>query len=176
MGWTCANKPTWETTKEYLIRQINCDNDTGRWTVLDCAQKLRTIYMAVEFVRKNDGTRRVFAMVILTEVHRDRDYGFCWKEISEDMGPFACDCPVRILNLLTEPTNEAAAKWRHKCREAATATKVGAMFRSEDGIRFSDGKVRHNFTFEGRGILRAEDGARVRMPRVVLTNLERVTA
>jgi hypothetical protein len=38
------------------------------------------------------------------------------KPISENMGPADDRCPPRILDLLTETSNETARDWRRRCR------------------------------------------------------------
>ncbi len=78
--------------------------------VIDTHRRGRVIYAAV---RASNG-RDVFALVLLTE----RDDGVLFtKPVSEDMGPAEDHCPARILDQLTEPSNEHAREWRARCAE-----------------------------------------------------------
>jgi hypothetical protein len=45
-----------------------------------------------------------------------RDGVLYTKPISEDMGPAEDRCPERILDQLTEPSNQHAREWRQRCR------------------------------------------------------------
>lgn len=74
-----------------------------------CALSGKVIYAAV----RASGSNRIFGLVLLTE----RRNGLLFtKPISEDMGPAEDDCPARILDLLTAPSNENARNWRYRCR------------------------------------------------------------
>lgn len=77
--------------------------------VLATALQGTTVYAAV----RSPDLASVFGLVLLTE---RRDGILYTKPISEDMGPAENDCPTRILDLLTEPSNEHARKWRRRCR------------------------------------------------------------
>jgi hypothetical protein len=83
-------------------------------------------------VRNSKGT--VFGVVVLVR-NSQRD-GFGIKIVDESMGPVDTKCPLKILNLLTEPQNEWASRWRDRCR-AFHATKRGKpTLKNGDVIQF----------------------------------------
>lgn len=158
MGWTFTNRPAWQSVKEFLAGRVNCENERRRWILLDCAiVQLRTAYMAVEIVDKTDrgeldhSTRKVVAFVYLLD-YQPKDYhNTGYKDMDESMGPCQCDCPERILKLLTETKNEYAMSWREMCRRnieerrRRIRPKTGDVVRSGQPIKYSDGVVRQRF-------------------------------
>lgn len=55
----------------------------------------------------------VWGLVLAIKHERTRLYV---KRIGEDMGPYDDRCPLRILDLLSEPlSNEFAREWRARC-------------------------------------------------------------
>lgn len=46
------------------------------------------------------------------------------KRISEDMGPYDDRCPLRILDLLSETSNEMAHDWRARCRSRGEPIEI----------------------------------------------------
>jgi len=89
--------------------------------------------------------RTVFALVCLLAYKRDH-FNFGYKDMDECMGPFECDCPARILDLLTDTDYEYAKKWREKCREnLARGRRIqqlqpGAVIELATELRFTDGR------------------------------------
>lgn len=74
-----------------------------------------TYYAAIETVK--NGIRRVYGIVILTQIDNNDYFNFAYKPISEDMGPVEDRCPRAILDLLTETEYKYAQEWRKRCRE-----------------------------------------------------------
>ncbi len=82
-----------------------------------------TWYAAVKHTLTN-GTFRTFALVCLTSKGSRRPHdGFGYKDMTENMGPCECSCPMRILDLLTPTDAEYANDWRQRCRDRAKATR-----------------------------------------------------
>jgi hypothetical protein len=77
--------------------------------VLDSVLDGDVVYAAVQ-AGDNRGVR---ALVL---VLRQEGRRLHVKPISEDMGPADDRCPPRILDLLTETSNEVACDWRKRCR------------------------------------------------------------
>ena len=75
-----------------------------------------TYYAAVK-TPKSDEAYEIWAAIFLTSFDRSLTDNFAYKDMDETMGPSTpyCKCPVSILKLLTETTNEAAVEWRKKC-------------------------------------------------------------
>lgn len=133
MGWTFYEKP--RDVKADLDRGLTWTNETGARRVLDSAIVNRAeYYAAVEWI-KPDGSREVWAAVFLLKFHPKAKDGctFGYKDMSEEMGPYAWRCPVRILDLLTETQNEYANGWRTKCREYHARRK--ALPKLAEGMR-----------------------------------------
>jgi hypothetical protein len=105
MGWTAGHLDGPFSARAAIEFDLG-DEFAAR--VLDTYRRGRVIYAAV---RTRDG-RDVFALVLLTERH---DGVLFPKPVSEDMGPAEDECPKRILDQLTEPSNEYARLWRARC-------------------------------------------------------------
>ena len=122
MGWTTTYKPKDEPVLDFFIRQgvlTWSDDNPDTYSVLDSALvNMRTFYAAVEQVNKETGKRIVWAAVILVSFKRDphcHKFNFGWKDMDESCGPYATNCPERILKLLTPTDNKYALGWRAAC-------------------------------------------------------------
>lgn len=118
MGTTCTNKPAGMSMKEFFIDHgvLNWgDHLPNTYRVLETSYKMPVFYAAVETVNKETGNRRVWAAVIKV-THTRGDYGFCYKDMDESMGPCEANCPAKILDLLTPTDSERANEWRARCR------------------------------------------------------------
>lgn len=125
MGWTSYRVNRNFSKKEALDTEFTYCNTNVKQTVLKSVVKrgnggYSVWYGAVERLVQGtlveNGKRYVYALVCLCKVERGE---FFYKDMSEDMEPFYYDCPTAILNLLTEPINDHARKWRETCREVA---------------------------------------------------------
>jgi hypothetical protein len=150
MGWTggelqgpftCRAAIEFDLGAEFAARVI----DTVRYGTV--------IYAAV---RSRD-EREVFALVLLAE---RRDGILYTKPISEDMGPAEDRCPARILDLLTEPSNDWARKWRERCRArlAKPRPHKGQTVAFAKPLTFTNGATHSSFTYQGGSRFRAENG------------------
>ena len=116
MGWTYICRPLRhdETPDSYLREKSGAlnwskhDDATGdRHEVIASAMVGSVWYGALKITyASTPGTSRVVALVFLTSQRKGE--GFGWKDMSEDMGPNECDCPKRILDLLTPTESEYA--------------------------------------------------------------------
>ena len=70
---------------------------------------------------KNKETNKVFALIALTSVSDGELY---YKDMEENMHPYAYDCPQTILDLLTETDNELANEWRQLNRKRIEEKKA----------------------------------------------------
>jgi hypothetical protein len=121
--------------------------------VIDTARYGRVIYAAV---RSHD-ERDVFALVLLAERHDGLLYT---KPISEDMGPVEDHCPARILDRLTEPTNEHAQEWRKRCRARLERPRPrpGQIVVFGKRLQFTNGDEHRTLTFQGGSRFRSAAG------------------
>lgn len=133
MGWTGTH--TTLTTSEFLRQRWERD---GNYKVVAHSGK----YWVMEKTCGDKQGQR-FAVVVLSRKTRDGD--ITWKEITEDMGPYDCDCPNRLLDLLSPTDNEYAQEWRAKCRERNSHKTTGKLVPGDRVVfsgnlpRFSNG-------------------------------------
>jgi hypothetical protein len=122
MGWLYQNDPV-ENPIAYLTGKYNYDGERHTLQVLAAARVANTVYMAIRFTDKASAASYVFAAVIL--ISNTKRHGFGYKDMDEGMGPCECDCPDRIMRLLTPitdlPNPRYAADWR--ARVAARETE-----------------------------------------------------
>lgn len=152
MGWLYLSSMGSHTTpKTYLDSVYTWSNDEADVRVLKSSVRGRVYYAAVERVRRADGVRIVFAGVCLFRHNpKTRDgHVFGYKDMDETVGPHERNCPVGILDLLTETEYPYALKWREDCRANAAKSSVlrakpkpveGQVVVLEEPMLFSDGK------------------------------------
>lgn len=173
MGWLTYHRPTGESDREHLQREVCGD----RHTILDGVTKGFTFYGAV----RDDETDEVWALIVLQQrTHGYQNYGR--KVMDETVGPYHYDCPDRILDLLTPTENEHALAWRAACRtrNAARAArpkvKAGDIVRFADRFSFGDGHEGDTFVFVSGSTFRATGSTnRYRIPRWRDRAFEKVT-
>lgn len=105
MGWTSGDF-TGHLTPKAAIAFAMGEEFAAR--VLDAVLDDDVVYAAVQ-----TGDRDVRGLVLTVKQQGPRLHV---KPISEDMGPADDRCPSRILDLLTETSNEVACDWRKRCR------------------------------------------------------------
>ncbi|MHB1205730.1 MAG: DUF6927 domain-containing protein [Rhodospirillaceae bacterium] len=152
MGWLFMTSLKGHSgPRQYLDAQFTyeCSERTSR-VLRSALVGLHVYYAAVEHIRAADGQREVWAVVCLVKYNpRDREgYIFGYKDMEESMGPFQCDCPAAILDLLTPTDRQHALDWRARCRTVldtrrATCAKPtprpGQIIVFDEPITFSDG-------------------------------------
>jgi hypothetical protein len=150
MGWTggelqgpftCRAAIEFDLGAEFAARVI----DTVRYGTV--------IYAAV---RSRD-EKEVFGLVLLAE---RRDSILYTKPISEDMGPAEDRCPARILDLLTEPSNDWAREWRERCRArlGKPRPRKGQTVAFAKPLTFTNGETHSSFTYHGGSRFRTDNG------------------
>jgi hypothetical protein len=124
MGWLYQYDPV-ENPVAYLTEKYNCDNERRTLRVLAAARVGSTVYMAIKSTDKASAASYVFAAVIL--ISNTQKHGFGYKDMDESMGPCQCDCPDRIMRLLTPisdlPNPGYAADWRARVESRKNATR-----------------------------------------------------
>ena len=134
MGWSFMHRYSGYTNEEFFKQEFGRD-------VLAVAGTLHEVYLACKL---KDG--RVIGVVCLTKwAPKDRDgFNYGYKDMTEDMGPCACNCPAKILDLLTDPPcNEWAAEWRAKCRANLAKKAVMSKIKVAAGVEFTFDKRRY---------------------------------
>lgn len=143
MGWMYVHKPKEITVENYFANEWNVvannDNQTSQ-RLLNCAVvQLRTAYIAMEKIRLATGDREVFAVICLLAYNRHDYHNFGYKDMDETMGPYACEAPQRILDLLTPTSHDNALAWRAACNDNLALKKrivKGAILSHPSGARF----------------------------------------
>lgn len=182
MGWTTTSDYEHQRSHrlvkgiaDYIGRNVlTWQNERSTNRVLHIVKVGSTCYAACE--QTCGGKTEVWAAIVLTSyMPGDKDgHTLGWKEMSEESGPYQCDAPLKLLDMLSETTNANALEWRAACREnharrasgrkAQTAMlRAGAWVRSQHPIKFSNGKSADLFEVlkgrNGRGwLFRTMDG------------------
>lgn len=163
MGAVQYHRPKGQTDREHLQAELCGD----ALTILDSTTKGLTFYAAV----RDNASGEVWGLVVLQQRLRGY-YNYGRKAMGEDEGPYAYDCPDRILDLLSPTTNEYALAWRAQCRarNAARVTrpkvKAGDTIRLAASLSFGDGYEGDTFTFVSGSVFTVPGQAnRYRIPR-----------
>lgn len=111
MGWSFQAK---DERKKFSYKSYIPTLFDSKYTVIDSRKVGSVVYAAV----KRD--EKVFAVVILLKVTK---YEVGYKAMTEDMGPYYYDCPIAILNLLSESDCDSVNEWRNACKANVVRTK-----------------------------------------------------
>ncbi|MBS1862264.1 MAG: hypothetical protein JSS68_11200 [Actinobacteria bacterium] len=85
--------------------------------LLDLARDGEIVYAAL----RSEDLQEAWGLVLVIKREGKRLHV---KRISEDMGPYDDRCPKRILDLLSEPSNEWARDWRRRCLARAAESRA----------------------------------------------------
>lgn len=131
MGWTSCDAHYYKANGKVDVK-AECDHMFCKnYEVIKSCLKGSVYYGAL----KDSETNEIFAVIVKTSTSCADGFNFGYKEMDETCGPYECDCPDSILDLLTEPENEWAKEWREKCRMNNKAKKklsnlpVGSVIR-----------------------------------------------
>jgi hypothetical protein len=149
MGWTSF--PMHESVKDWFTREYTDDQRQ----VLDVALVKRSTLYAAVLIR---ATGQVVAFVFLIRWSRDV-YNFSYKDMTEFSGPCECECPKRIMKLLTPledtPENQYAINWRNSVKEYwvnKERLNSGDVFKTKDPVEFTSGARYQYFKKIGRAM------------------------
>jgi hypothetical protein len=164
MGWLFTHRDRGTSNRDWFLA-----NSLGpKFTIHADATVKGTWYAAVSHENKPD---QVFCLVYLTRWMPKDEYNFGYKDMDESVGPYANDCPARILDLLTPTDSEYANAFRKRCRAFAALPKVevGQTVRTKQMIRFGS-REENTFTKVSlprrKNIFRAGSGQLVRFPNL----------
>ncbi len=155
MGWTAGHLQGPFTARAAIEFDLGAEFAAR---VIDTARYGQVIYAAV---RSSDG-QEVFGLVLLAERRGGMLYT---KPISEDMGPAEDHCPARILDQLTEPSNQYARKWRQRCRArlARPRPRKGQKVVFAKLLEFANGDAHSTLSFQGGSQFCSADGTLYRV-------------
>jgi hypothetical protein len=156
MGWLYQYDPV-ENPVAHLTAKCNYDNEHRTLQVLAAARVANTVYMAIRSTDKASAASYVFAAVIL--ISNTKKHGFGYKDMDESMGPCQCDCPDRIMRLLTPISNLPnlghAADWRARVearnnakrqqRQRRQSLRVGSIVTLPTAASFRGGYTASRF-------------------------------
>jgi hypothetical protein len=156
MGWTGGALDGPFTSLAAIAFELG-DEFASR--VIDTARYGTVIYAAV---RSEDGAE-IFGLVLVAERNGGTLYT---KAISEDMGPAEDCCPERILDLLSEPSDEWAREWRQRCRARIERGRPsrGQTVVFKKPLEFTDGTEHRVLTFIAGSRFRSQGGALYHVP------------
>lgn len=111
MGWTSSD--SWNSKKD-VITELK--GNLSAYNILADKSTTQAWYAVVE--NKKTLEREILVVLINKE-------GGSWgyKDMSENSGPYVCDCPLAFLTLAGEPSTEYAQEWRKQV-EAFHAKKL----------------------------------------------------
>ena len=138
MGWTEFRDFPELSRAEIIRRELSqaptADNPRA-WGFEYITERGSTVY-AIGWSDAPDRPRLYFGLVCLTS--RRGGY-FAYKDMSEDVGPYQCDAPLKMLDMLDRlapnPTGYAA-KWRQACRDRHAAKKTRQLWRAGDRVEY----------------------------------------
>lgn len=115
MGWlfTAAFRTKSDQIQD-LKRQFGDSLVSSRWG--------KTGQAWYALLRTHDGGTAICQFLVA----KNRNFGWGYKDVGEEMGPCLADCPVSLIDMAGPPPNEHAEKWREACRafgEAAQRVK-----------------------------------------------------
>lgn len=127
MGWTEYHASYYKNgkvdRKAEMDALYNWEDEHRKVEVLKSSVVGSTYYAAVKSFNKTNGYERVAAAVCLTSTKNKDYFNFAYKDMDESCGPYQCDCPKGILDLLSPTDNEYANEWRKQCYENLAAKK-----------------------------------------------------
>ena len=162
MGWDVSNISSNIKTKDNAYVDLKRGLHP-KYEILAYGQGKRGAgYVPIYFAIKNKETGDVFAQITLTK----RKNGFIsQKDIGEEAGPFAYDCPKSVFKLLTPTKNEFAQNWRKEVEKFYAQGKlvVGDKIVFEKEIDFTDGTKNNEFYWLGGSKFVTESGGKYRI-------------
>lgn len=154
MGWTGQRFNKYYDCKYRIIEDaIGVNSDDYSHEVAARGRVGNTFYYAIKYKPEDGkdfiGTDRdgyyTFGLVVLTSV---RDGEFFYKMVSEDMGPYHCQAPKKVLKALSHTDSEYALRWREDCEEyhkelsrVNNLRKLGSKLLAVDDIEYSNSIV-----------------------------------
>lgn len=148
MGWTFTVKHFGETIDDFFDREVQWER--LHFVGKGCVKNFREYYRAMYDTKE----KRYCAFVALIDTKERSDgYNMGYKEMSESMGPYICNCPERIMNIIerSEPENDCAKNWREKCWAVINRQKqgnkldFGSVIKFAKPIMFGNGKKEDEF-------------------------------
>ena len=110
MGWDSCS--TWNTKQDVIKETLEGYEKSASHRILAYKSTSNALYIGIE-ATDDKGEKESFIAVYLIQ---RRGKELSRKGMSEHMGPFECDCPLELLELVPCPNNEYAREWREKVK------------------------------------------------------------
>ena len=164
MGWSfeiCER-----SRKDYLERITGPGHFGPGYTPLESRVVGNHVWQLVRIEAAN----RTF--ITLDLIAKERNGGWGYKGMSEDMGPYYYDCPLALLNKASEPINESAKEWRVKV--LAHHAKKSCKRKPVAGLVIQSGSHQYKLIEpcaprKGWRVIHTETGVTYRMPAAQLS-------
>lgn len=160
MGWSFG---MFNRCRKDFIDSITSQQHYSKgYTPLEHRVVGNNVYQLVRIEAKN----RVY--IALTLIAKERNGGWGYKGLNEDMFPYQVDCPLSLLNKADPTPNANAQAWRAKVREYHASKK--AKIKPSAGMVLHLGGTQyrldepHQNARKGWVVTRMTDGARFRAP------------
>ena len=119
MGWLFSRQH--KSKKDFIAhrtrtQRIQCG------TIYTCLAKSvrgKTLYTVWEVVYPGKPPHRFIGIDLLSKTSD----GWGYKDMCESDGPYKHDCPLKFFDMVPEPPNEYARKWRERVKEIAEGAK-----------------------------------------------------
>ncbi|QUH21746.1 DUF6927 domain-containing protein [Alkaliphilus sp. B6464] len=161
MGWTGVYERPENNLKgmeKFFKRQFEFEKDGRKLEIVDVGKYGKEVYLACHFTDLNKNINETYAMVVLTSFEGGM---FHYKEMSENAGPCAYNCPKKILDKLTSTTDKYAIGWRQKNYETHEKKKniarrkkdlkCGMILKFKEPIKFQGGDELDTLTLIDKG-------------------------
>lgn len=121
MGWTEYHASYYKNgkvdRKAEMDSKYNWEDESRKIEVLKSSMVGSTYYAAVKCFNKTNGYEHISAAVCLTSTKNKDYFNFAYKDMDETCGPYQCDCPKGILDMLSPTESKYALEWRQACRD-----------------------------------------------------------
>lgn len=164
MGWLFEHH---DRGREAFLKRLTDKTHFGEdYTPIKSRVVGNHVWQAVRY----DPVGEVF--IYLHLIAKQRNGGWGYKGMSEDMGPYFYDCPLSLLKLCTGPDTSGSKEWREKVRAYHAAKK--AMPKPETGLVVKSGSYTYQLLEKlaprrGWRVKEVDTGATYRMPAAQLS-------
>jgi len=120
MGWT----HTRGASRKDIIKKVTeqKENESGSWETIAYCSRGNVVWAVLQITKKKDGQPFSSSRFIMCYLLRsDKDFGWGYKDISEDMGPAYYTCPLKYFSLCPDyfiQDYPHAVEWRANVRES----------------------------------------------------------
>lgn len=143
MGWLIS----YDLTKEQQVAELvkGWSNEEGGCRVLAHSVRGNVLYAVMQNFKRTVPERFEDRWIMVCLLRKDRGMGWGYKDMSERMGPFESNCPLKYLDMA--PVADEA--WRERVRATHEARRKRSALKLGVGVRF---KFRAGLTAAGESL------------------------